>query len=90
MAGYASSETAFMKTTVVVGITLVALLATACTDREAEARRAKAEAEAKARAAAAQKEMEALPKAFQSRDYFKKNEPEKKPEPAAEQPKSKS
>lgn len=90
MAGYTFSETALMKTTVVVGITLVALLATACTDREAEARKAKAEAEAKARAAAAQKEMEALPKAFQSRDYFKKNEPEKKPEPAADQPKSKS
>ena len=90
MAGYASSETAFMKTTVVVGITLVALLATACTDHEAEARKAKAEAEAKARAAAARREMEAVPKAFQTPDYFKKNEPEKKPEPEAEQPKSKS
>ena len=56
MARYASSETAFMKTTVVVGITLVALLATACTDHEAEARKAKAEAEAKARAAAARRE----------------------------------
>ena len=90
MAGYASSETAFMKTTVVVGITLVALLATACTDHEAEARKAKAEAEAKARAAAARREMEAVPKAFQSRDYFKKNEPEKKPEQATEPEKQKS
>ncbi len=90
MSGRKSSETALMKTTVVVGITLVALLATACTDHEAEARKAKAEAEAKARAAAAQKEMQALPKAFQSRDFFKKNEPEKKPEPSTEQPKSKS
>lgn len=90
MSGRKSSETAFMKTTVVVGITLVALLATACTDREAEARKAKAEAEAKARAAAARKEMQALPKAFQTPDYFKKNEPEKKPEPSTEQPKSKS
>ena len=44
MSGRKSSETALMKTTVVVGITLVALLATACTDREAEARKAKAEA----------------------------------------------
>jgi hypothetical protein len=26
--------------------------------------------------------MEAVPKAFKSRDYFKKNEPEKKVEPA--------
>ena len=90
MAGYAFSETAFMKTTVVVGITLVALLATACTDHEAEARKAKAEAEAKAAAAAARKEMEAVPKAFQSRDYFKKNEPEQKPEQATEPAKPKS
>ena len=78
-----------MKTTVVVGITLVALLATACTDHEAEARKAKAEAEAKARASAARREMEAVPKAFQTPDYFKKNEPEKKPEPAMEQAKQK-
>ena len=89
MSGHASSETAFMKTTVVVGITLVALLATACTDHEAEARKAKAEAEAKARASAARREMEAVPKAFQTPDYFKKNEPEKKPEPAMEQAKQK-
>ncbi len=89
MSGRKSSETALMKTTVVVGITLVALLATACTDHEAEARKAKAEAEAKARAAAARREMEAVPKAFQTPDYFKKNEPEKKPEPAMEQAKQK-
>jgi hypothetical protein len=55
------------------------LLLGACTDREAEARRAKEEAEAKARAAAARKEMDALPKTFQSRDYFKKNTPPAKP-----------
>lgn len=89
MFGRKSSETALMKTTVVVGITLVALLATACTDHEAEARKAKAEAEAKARAAAARKEMQALPKAFQTPDYFKKNEQEKKPEPSTEQSKQK-
>ena len=34
--------------------------------------------EAQARAEAARKEMEALPKTFQTPDYFKKNEPEKK------------
>lgn len=28
--------------------------------------------------------MDALPKAFQTPDYFKKNQPEKKPEPASE------
>ena len=55
------------------------LLATGCTDREAEARRAKEDADAKARAEAARKEMDALPKAFQTPDYFKKNEPAKKP-----------
>ena len=79
-----------MKIPLVVGISLVVLLASACTDREAEARRAKAEAEAKARAEAARKEMEAVPKAFQTPDYFKKNQPEKKPEqPPPEQAKQK-
>jgi hypothetical protein len=75
-----------MKTMLLVGGLCVALLASGCTDREAEARRAKEEAEAKARAEAARKEMDALPKAFKSRDYFKKNEPEKKPDGAAEKP----
>lgn len=63
---------------------LMALLLAGCTDREAEARRAREEAEAKARAEAARKEMEALPKAFQTPDYFKKNHPDKKAEPAPE------
>lgn len=58
------------------------LLVSGCTDREAEARRVKEEAEAKARAEAARKEMDALPKTFQTPDYFKKNQPEKKSEPA--------
>ncbi len=69
---------------------LLALLVTGCTDREAEARRAREEADAKARAEAARKEMEAAPKAFESRDYFKKNEPEKKPEKPSEAPKPSS
>ena len=73
-----------MITKLTAGGVLLALLLTGCTDREAEARRARDEAEAKARAEAARKEMDALPKAFQTPDYFKKNQPEKKPEPAPE------
>ena len=76
-----------MKTRLLLGLSLVVLLATGCTDREAEARRAREDAEAKARAEAARKEMEALPKTFKSRDYFKKIEPEKKSEPAPAAPK---
>lgn len=76
-----------LKNLIFVGI-LVALFSAGCTDREAAAKRAKEEAEAKARAEAARKEMEALPKAFKSRDYFKKNEPEKKSDPASEQRKT--
>lgn len=75
------------KNLIVVGI-FAALLSAGCTDREAAARRAKEEAEAKARADAARKEMEAIPKAFKSRDYFKQNEPEKKPEPTPQKSKS--
>jgi hypothetical protein len=76
-------RTARMKTMLMVGGLCVALLASGCTDREAEARRAREAAEAKARAEAARKEMDALPKAFQTPDYFKKNPP-KKTEPAPE------
>jgi hypothetical protein len=73
-----------MKTHLIIGISLAVLLASGCTHREAEARKAKEEAETKARAMAARKEMEALPKAFQTPDYFKKNAPEKKADPAPE------
>jgi len=76
-----------MKIPLVVGMMLMVLLGSGCTDREAQARKVRVEAEAKARAEAARKEMDALPKAFKSRDYFKKNEPNKKPEPAPESPK---
>jgi hypothetical protein len=69
---------------------LLALLVTGCTDREAEARRAREEAEAKARAEAVRKEMDAVPATFKSRDYFKKNEPAKKPEQPPEAPKPSS
>lgn len=72
----------------ITGGVLLVLLSTGCTDREAEARRVKEEADAKARADAARKEMDALPKAFKSRDYFKKNEPDKKPDPAPEKSKT--
>jgi hypothetical protein len=78
-----------MKTILLVGGLCVAMLASGCTDREAEARRSKEEAEARARAEAARKEMDAVPKAFKSRDYFKKNEPEKKPDTATETPQPK-
>ncbi len=78
-----------MKSKFIIGGVLFVLLAAGCTDQKAEARRAKDEAEAKARAEAARKEMDALPKAFKSRDFFKKNEPEKKPDAAAEKPQPK-
>jgi len=71
-----------MNAKLLAGGLFIVVLVSACTDREAEARRAKEEAEAKARAEAARKEMDALPKAFKSRDYFKQNVPEKKSEPA--------
>lgn len=66
-----------MKTILKVGAFATVLLAVGCADREAEARKAREDAEAKARAEAARKEMEALPKAFQTPDYFK--EPLKNP-----------
>ena len=74
-----------MKTRVNIGVILVALsILVGCADREAEARRAREEAEARARAEAARKEMNALPKAFKSPDFFKLNEPDPKaaPQPA--------
>ena len=69
-----------MKTLLAVGL-LVVLFACGCRDREDEASRKREDAEAKARAETARKEMDALPKAFQTPDYFKKNQPEKKAEP---------
>jgi hypothetical protein len=78
-----------MKTILNIGLLLAILLAAGCSDREAETRRAKEEAEAKARAEAARKEMDALPKAFQTPDYFKKNEPDKaSPAPEEKNPNS--
>lgn len=48
-----------------------------CSDRKAELQKAQEENQAKARAEAAHKEMDQLPKTFQTPDYFKKNEPTK-------------
>ncbi len=79
-----------MKTTLRIGVLIISvLMSVGCRDREAEARKIKEETEAKARAEAARKEMEALPKAFKSPQFFKLNEPEKKtaPTPVPEQPK---
>lgn len=79
-----------MKTPLVIGVSLMVLLASGCKDREAEARKAREAADAKVRAETARKEMEALPVAFKSRDYFKKNEPDKKPALVPEQTKPNS
>lgn len=56
------------------------MLASGCADREAETKRLKEEADAKTRAEASRKEMDVLPKTFQTPDYYKKNEPAKKPD----------
>jgi hypothetical protein len=77
-----------MKTIFKIGAFVAVLLIVGCTDREAEARKAREDAEAKATAEAARKEMEALSKAFKSRDIFKKNGPEEKSAPTPEEPKN--
>ena len=74
-----------MRKHLIIVISLGILLAAGCKDREAEARKAKEDADAKARAEAARKEMEAMPKAFKSPQFFKLNEPEKNPTSTAEQ-----
>lgn len=48
-----------------------------CFDHDAHNRREREAQEAKARADAARKEMEILPKAFQTPDYFRVNSPAK-------------
>ncbi len=73
-----------MKAPTITGVLLMTLMfAGGCVDREAEARRAREDAEAKARAGAARKEMNALPKAFKSPEFFKLNEPDPKTTPQA-------
>ncbi len=67
-----------MKCSLPIWILCVALVGLAgCSDRKAEVKKAQEDAQAKARAEAARKEMEQLPKTFQTPDYFKKNEPAK-------------
>lgn len=75
-----------MKTSTILTVLFVASFAfVGCADRaEEEARQAQEAAETKARADAARKEMETLPKTFQSRDIFKQNEPAKQPEKPVE------
>ena len=67
-----------MKSHFIIGCGCAMLLPLGCSVREVEAEKPKRGREAQARAEAARKEMEALPKAFQTPDYFKKNEPDKK------------
>ena len=67
-----------MKSPLLIGFCCVALLAAGCTDQETKPSISREDKAAEARAEAARKEMEALPKAFQTPDYFKKNDPEKK------------
>lgn len=64
-----------MKITSIAISVFVIGLATGCSDEKREAQKTKADAEAKLRAEAARKEMETLPKAFSTPDYYKKNEP---------------
>lgn len=80
-----------MKTIIFTILTGFLIVCSGCTDRSAEAAKAKQEAEAKARADAAKKEMETLPKAFSSPDYFKRNEPSKTttPPPSKNEPEKK-
>ena len=67
-----------MKCSLPIWILYVALVGlVGCSDRKAEVKKAQEDAQAKARAEAARKEMEQLPKSFQTPDYFKKNEPTK-------------
>ena len=67
-----------MKIHLIIGSGCAMLLSLGCSVHEAEAEKPKRDREAQARAEAARKEMEVLPKAFQTPDFFKKNEPEKK------------
>jgi protein involved in sex pheromone biosynthesis len=76
-----------MKTHQFIGVFTAALLILAgCSDQKVQARKAQEDTEAKARAQAAKKEMDALPKAFQTPDYFKKNEPTKQPTSTSKPP----
>ncbi len=73
----------YTRTTVDSRVKLIAMLASAvllsalsgCFDLDAHNRRVREAQEAKTRAEAARKEMEIVPKAFQTPDYFRVNQP---------------
>jgi protein involved in sex pheromone biosynthesis len=67
-----------MKSVLLVVIAGVLSVLSGCFDLEGHNRRAREEQDAKARAEAARKEMEILPKAFQTPDYFRVNQPAQK------------
>lgn len=80
-----------MKAVLFAGVLMaVSAAVMGCSDREAAARKAREEAEAKARADAAKREMDTLPKAFKSPQFFKLNEPEKKPAAPPSEPAKKT
>ncbi len=74
-----------MKTIRFFLLLLIAAVVSGCADKKATEEKARQDADAKARAEAARKEMETLPKVFQSR-YNKRLEPQPKQETAAPAP----
>lgn len=74
-----------MKTIRFFLLLMIAVAASGCADKKAAEEKARQDADAKARADAARKEMETLPKVFQSR-YNKRLEPEPKQETPAATP----
>lgn len=76
-----------MKTIRFLLLLLIAATVSACADKKAAEEKARQDADAKARAEAARKEMETLPKVFQSR-YNKRLEPQTKQETSAPPPQS--
>lgn len=67
---------------IAISLLTIALLS-ACSEAKRDAEKAKEDASAKARGDAAKKEMETLPKAFSTPDYYKKNEAAKTLTPPA-------
>jgi hypothetical protein len=71
-----------MKTTIMTILLLASLLGTGCTEKRGGVEKAKQDTAAKAHARAAKKEMETLPKVFETPDYYKKNEASKTTPPS--------
>jgi hypothetical protein len=78
-----------MKSYLLITSACAMLLSLGCSVQDTGAERTKENREAQVRAEAVRKEMETLPKAFQTPDFFRKNEPEKKAggAPVQKQPK---